>query len=103
MPLIYAIIMTFIFFVLIRYYAGGHIIGLLLIFHLCRHLAKHAKISGVWKIDKNILTSYLVFFGFVFFIVLLFPFFPLNLLNITWLIMFFILALIYSFLIALKK
>lgn len=86
-------------------YVGGYLylIALALAYQAFRHVSNQNQNAGKWRVDTGILMSYLVFFGFIAFIAVIFPFFPLNFGNVSIFILIICGACLYSFLMSLKK
>ena len=86
-------------------YVGGflYLIIFALILQVGKHLSSQSNITGKWKVNKNILILHLVIIGLLMFIAFLFPFFTINLRNITIGLLLFVGACCYSFFMSLKK
>jgi 1,4-dihydroxy-2-naphthoate octaprenyltransferase len=103
MPIPIAI--TLVLFLVGFFYIGGYlfVIILALAYQVFRHVSKQNQGTGKWRIETGILMSYLVLFGFIGFIALIFPFFPFSARNILIFTLILCGACLYSFLMSLKK
>lgn len=94
-----------IFILVFLIYVGGrlYLIAIALLVYAYKHLSTQYKIIGKWKIDTKILIVYLIVITFFIFIILFFPFFPINFSNMIKISLSILGACCYSFIISLKK